>query len=70
MRIFEGIILLGFGVLILMGGLFLTFSIVVYSLKEQDNEGFWYLILSVLMILLGGTSLLSGWTKINNRRID
>jgi hypothetical protein len=70
MRIFEGIILFGLGVLILIGGLFLTFSIVVYSLKEQDNEGLLYLILSGLMILLGGTSLASGWTKIKNRRIE
>lgn len=70
MRIFEGIILLGLGILILIGGLFLSFNIVVYSLKEQDNEGFWYLILSALMILLGGASVSSGWNKINNRRID
>jgi hypothetical protein len=34
-------------------GVFLSFSILVYSLKEQDNAGFYGMILSFGLIFLG-----------------
>jgi hypothetical protein len=67
MRIIEGILLLGLGILFIIGGLWITFGTIVYSLKEQDNEGFWYLLLSLPLIGLSIISLSGGWKRINNR---
>ena len=47
------IILLLIGILLLVLGLFLTFAIFVYSLKENDNGGFYYLIFSLGLVALG-----------------
>jgi hypothetical protein len=66
MRIIEGVLLLGLGILFLIGGLWITFGTIIYSLKEQDNEGFWYLLLSLPLIILSVTSLSGGWKRINN----
>ncbi len=41
------------GIVLILLGLFLAFGITVYSLKEQDNNGFYGLIISFTFIGLG-----------------
>lgn len=41
------------GLLLAVLGLFISFGIFVYSLKEQDNNGFWGCLLSIPMIIAG-----------------
>ena len=56
---------LGFGILFLVAGLWVVFGTVVYSLKEQDNGGFWFLLLSLPMFFLSIALISAGWKRIN-----
>ncbi len=47
------IILIILGIISLCFGLFLTLAITVYSLKEQDDEGFYFLVAPVCFIVIG-----------------
>ena len=51
------------GVALIVFGLFLSFGILVYSLKEKDNEGFYWFILSFGLIGLGVFIIIKGWKK-------
>ncbi len=48
------------GIVLILLGLFLTFGITVYSLKEQDNNGFYGFFISFGFIGLGVYCLLKG----------
>jgi H+/Cl- antiporter ClcA len=41
------------GILLTLLGLFLSFGILIYSLKEKDNYGFWGWSLTFTMIICG-----------------
>lgn len=52
------LIIIGIGILLL--GLFLTFGILVYSLKEKDNDVFYGYLISTGLIVLGIYLLVRG----------
>jgi len=41
-------------------GLFLSFSIILYSGKEQDSSGYYYLAISLLILIFGISILRNG----------
>jgi hypothetical protein len=47
------IILIILGLVSLCFGLFLALAITVYSLKEQDDTGFYFLVIPVCLIVTG-----------------
>jgi len=47
------IILIILSLISLCFGLFLALAITVYSLKEQDNVGFYFLVIPVCFIVIG-----------------
>ena len=56
------------GIVIILLGLFLTFGITVYSLKEQDNNGFYGFIISFTFIGLGIHLLMKVIKRNKNQR--
>ncbi|MBL4654791.1 MAG: hypothetical protein JKY33_03100 [Bacteroidia bacterium] len=49
------------GLSLMVLGLLLTFGITLYSLKENDNNGFYGFILSFSLIALGGFIVIRTW---------
>ncbi len=54
------LILIIVGVLIMLLGLFLSFSIILYSEKEQDISGYYYLLISLPILIFGISILRNG----------
>ena len=63
----KKLILIIFGVLILISGILLTFGILISSIKENDNEGFYGFFISIGLIILGIYSFIRG-LKINPKQ--
>ncbi len=48
------------GILIMVLGLFLSLSIILYSGKEQDSSGYYYLVISLPILIFGISILRNG----------
>jgi hypothetical protein len=57
------IIFVSVGLLLILFGSYLTLGIFVYSMKERDNEGYYFLIVSVGLLITGITVLAKGVRK-------
>ena len=58
MRIKLSLIIVG--ILIILLGLFLSLSIILYSGKEQDSSGYYYLLISFPILIFGISILRNG----------
>lgn len=54
------IVLIIIGVLIIILGLFLSLAIILYSGKEQDSSGYYFLIISLTILIFGVLILFRG----------
>ena len=54
------LILIIVGILIMVLGLFLSLSIILYSGKEQDSSGYYYLVISLPILIFGISILRNG----------
>ncbi len=54
------LILIIVGILIMVLGLFLSLSIILYSGKEQDTSGYYYLVISLPILIFGISILRNG----------
>ena len=60
LQMLKKLTLILIGILFLATGVISTFGLIVYSLKEKDNYGFWGLLISVSIICLGTYSIFKG----------
>ena len=65
----KKMILIVAGIVFIVLGLLMSFGIIVYSLKEQDGEGFNYLFISAGIIILG-LCFIVGSKKNNSKTVN